>query len=451
MSIFDQDVQTEQHFLGCILKQPARMKEWGDQFEEIDFLHSSHQLLWIAMRHLNKKDKPVDITHIKELLRAGNKVDDFGDISYIITLRDSVPSAGHCDHYGELVRTNSAYRKVKDYTDKLNELVYNREEESEAGVFDMVDKLAKALQSKTIGSLTKITVEEMDELRAKPPQMVKTGHSAYDEWSGGIGRQWLHVLSGRSGTGKTAKAAQMTYQMAKQNEGAVIFWSQEMPKTRIVQRIVTNLTGINYGRIFKNNLTEEEVVRCRKVESEVADLPIYFDDSPSVTMGHVKSVASAFKRKHGKIAAIFVDYLTHMDIKQEKGQTRATAVGDVARKMKLLARELDCAVILLAQINREAADDEKRPRKHHLKESGDIEQAADTIEILWADPSDPQDENVKTITSIIDKGRYTGERDFKYEFKNHVQRFSDYVQPINYKPNENGMVVSHHNRGRKAR
>ncbi|KIL35847.1 hypothetical protein SD71_10655 [Cohnella kolymensis] len=450
MSLFDQDVQTEQSFLGCLLKEPDRINQWGDQFEDSDFIHSSHKLLWIAMRHLYKKGKPVDAVHLKDLFRAGKKLEEFGEMSYIRDLKESVPYAGHCDHYGELVRTNSAYRKVKEYADKLNELVHTRDGDTEAEVFDLVEKFGKSLQSKTISALSKITVERMDEQRKKPPQMIKTGFPAFDGWSGGIGRQWLHVLSGRSGTGKTAKAAQMTYNMAKQDEGAVIFWSQEMPTERIGQRIVSNLTGINYGKIFKNVLTDEEIQRCRKVEAEIESLPIYFDDSPSVTIGHVKSVASAFKRTHGRIAAIFVDYLTHMDIKQDKGQSRATAVGDVARKMKMLARELDCAVILLAQINREAADETTRPRKHHLKESGDIEQAADTIEILWADASDTQDENTKTITAIIDKGRYTGERDFKYEFKSNVQRFTDYVKPIDYTPNQDGFITAHE-KGRKKR
>jgi replicative DNA helicase len=158
----------------------------------------------------------------------------------------------------------------------------------------------------------------------------------------------------------------------------------------------------------------------------LGDFDMKISDTPSVSIDEVRAVAR-HERKKGKIAAIFIDYLGIMDIQQRPGEVWSQSIGHITRKAKNLARELDCVVILLSQLNRQAVDRGK-PQASHLRESGNIEQDADLIEILWNDPNEEKVQGGKhagaqLVQSAIVKGRRVGTNDFRYAFQNWKQHF----------------------------
>lgn len=449
---YNPEIESEQMFIGCMIKDNDLIGEWESVIQPEDFMYHSHNLLWKAIIHLYTRNIPADQMHITDLLRAGKKEEEFGELSYIRSIRDGVVSTFQHTHFGGMVKKNSAYRKVQKHAESLMQMVEEREQETESEVYQAVDAKLISLQAAEKTQLVSVK-DNRDNYRkhiTSKPQKVLTGLPAYDRWAKGIGRQWLYVLSGRPGVGKTAKAAQMAYDMSRQDEGAVLFWSMEMPQEYILDRLVSNLTGINYRRITDKELEEHEVKIVMDCYDKIADNPLYFDDSASVAFGSVRAAATKYKRKYGKISAIFVDYLTHMDIKTEKGDNFAKAVGDVCKRFKSMARELDCAVILLAQISR--GGEEGEPKMSHLKDSGGIEQTADLIEILWKDEDADTGKDYVIVTSTIVKGRLTGTKTFKYAFRDYIQRMDDHIEGPKvepYNPDNDGLITWSKGKGRK--
>jgi replicative DNA helicase len=186
--------------------------------------------------------------------------------------------------------------------------------------------------------------------------------------------------------------------------------------------MLSNLSGINYSKIRRKTLDFNDKLRLKETYEKVSKLPIIVEDSGGVTIEHIRSTARQIRRTKGEIAGIFVDYLTKMDIKQEKGQSWSRAVGEVSKKSKWLAQELECPFIMLAQLSREGAKEE--PQLHHLRDSGEIEQDADMVEFLWE--GEEKSTQGTIVNSTIAKGRETGTRKFKYLFRGHIQRYEDY-------------------------
>jgi replicative DNA helicase len=245
----------------------------------------------------------------------------------------------------------------------------------------------------------------------------------FDKWMGGIGRGWLYILAARPSVGKTAKALQMSLGIAKQGLGNVLFFSQEMKRNQLFNRLIAQMTGINANKIRRKELTIEQYGEVEEAFKKLEKLPLFIEDASNISISYVRSVARQVKRQHGELAAIVVDYLTIMNIPQIPGQTRSQAVGEVTRTAKKIAIELNVPFIMLAQLSREGAKS-LEPRLDHLRDSGEIEQDADVVEFLWEDPNQNHQAG-KVIRSIIAKGRDVGINEFRYLFKGWCQKFEE--------------------------
>lgn len=234
----------------------------------------------------------------------------------------------------------------------------------------------------------------------------------------------MYILAGRPSVGKTAKALQLAYGVVKNNPdgGCVLFFSQEMGANELKDRLVSNISGVNYIRLTqkKEELTEKEWERVEKALDTLDSLPIYIQDKAAVTIEEVQATVRRFKKKHGKVAAVFVDYLQIMKIPQKKNQNRAEAIGSVTSAAKQMARKYKFCFVMLSQMTRESEKREE-PMLSDLKESGSIEQDADVVEFLWHNGE--KENNTKVIRSYFAKGRNVGENRFKYKFEWWVQRY----------------------------
>lgn len=431
---YNPEQEAEQSFLGSMIREPSLIPKWITRIEVRDFGHLSHELTWKAIRFLFLNGKPVSVASIADVLRRNGKEAAFGDLGYIEQLRDSVVSVHQADHYGELIKKNSAYRKVQGLSHEIDSLVYGREHETEDDLIYAVEM--KLLALKTAGQDEVFLLDNDGErfrLHAVERRKgIKTGFAAFDAWSDGIPRGTLYVLAGRPSVGKTAKAVQQAIGMSDQDAGEILFWSMEMSDMMLMDRAVSCRTGIAYKKFVTKTLSEDEIEKAVACYQDIARNPIHIGDAPSVSLAKIKTVGARIKRERGRIAAIFVDYLTQMDIPVEKGSTYAKAVEQTCKQFKTLARDLDCVVVLLAQFSRGLEDENRRPTMADLKDSGGIEQAADIIEALWMDKADAEAHrgaDYALITSSILKGRLLGVRDFKYKFLKSVQRFEDYEAP----------------------
>jgi replicative DNA helicase len=314
--------------------------------------------------------------------------------------------------------------------------------------YQIIDNLTMAIRPTRSGRMMSFSETENDfeEFMNSSEDLIKTGFNQFDNSFGGIGRGWLYILAGRPSVGKTAKALQMSLNIAHQNIGDVLVWSQEMTFNQLKQRMLSNVTGISFSKIRRKILDDYEKRTMMEAHRATAHHPLYVEDSHGVTIDQIRATAKLMQRKNGRIGAIFVDYLTRMNIRQEKNQSWSRAVGEVAKRFKWLAQELDCPVILLAQLNREGA--EGAPGLHNLRDSGEIEQEADVVEFLWRE-DDKDDPNGVIVNSTIAKGRDIGLSTFKYRLKGWIQRYEDYKEEKSYEPNAEGFVT--HRTGNRKR
>lgn len=406
------------------MMEPARLDE-VTFLEERDFQSARHQVILKVMRYLSEKNKPIDLVSITETCERFGGVNNVGGVPYLTHLATSCPSAASIGYYAGIIRSKAFERRIKSTGEIIKDM--SRDDyESDDEFFSYVERLVGDLRpqnSEKVASLYELKDEYYTHLKT-PAEFIKTGFKEYDKWAKGLWRQWLFVSAGRPSVGKTAMLLNRLYGVAQQKEGAVVLFSQEMGRTQIIDRIMSSVTGISYQRIKTKNLNDKEWNTVDMFYKDFEYLPFYIQDTPAVTIEEVRAVGRQLKKKHGKLAAIAVDYLQIMSIPKAKNETRAEAIGRVTGTSKNIARELNCCFIMLSQMTRDG-DNGQRPTLGQLKESSSIEQDADVVEFLWSEGKTHK--NGKIIKQTFAKGRDIGVNEFDLLFMNWQQKFIEMV------------------------
>lgn len=418
-----QTIDSEIAVIGAVLINNQVMDEVSEMLEPRDFTVESHELIWKAMKHQHKEQRPIDIVTIIAMLEQYGRLDEVGGRRYLIEITNSVPSATNAKHYAEIVQSRAYRRRANEAGLKISQISMDADYENNETLFQEIERVALAVRPTVSGDMKSMAESRKAyfEFLGQKDDFLNTGFQQFDEWMGGIGRGWLYILAGRPSVGKTAKVLQMMRGIAEQGAGEVLMWSQEMKRNQLINRMMAPATGISGNRIRRKELEDFEIQKINAAYDLMDKLPLHIEDAKNVTIDEVRATARQFKRTYGRIGAIVVDYLTIMNIVQQKGETRSQAVGYVTRTAKQIALELDCPFIMLAQLSRDGKDE---PKLEHLRDSGEIEQDADVVEFLWHNPDDTHRDG-KVIQSIIAKGRDVGVNQFKYLFKGWLQKYEE--------------------------
>lgn len=421
--IINTDISAEQAVLGAVLIDSNVLDEIPF-LEPRDFSNVRHQQIFKVMRYLNEQSKPVDLVTVTEEYLKFGKIDDMGGVSYLQQLAESIPTTANTAYYAEIVRSKAIGRRGSQIGTKIAELSRS-EFETDEEYFSAVESLVAEMRPQEDGKMRSFseTRESYFQHLKKKAEFIKTGFKQFDEWAHGLWRGWLFVSAGRPSVGKTAKLLQRVYGVARQNEGVVLLYSQEMDENQIKDRMISNIADVNYNRIKNKNLSDKEWQIVKEAYSEIEKMPIFIQDSSGVSIDEIRSTARRFKRRYGKIAMIAVDYLQIMNIPRSKSETRAEAIGNVTSAAKQIARDMNCCFMMLSQMNRDS-EKQRKPTLANLKESSSIEQDADVVEFLWHDPND-YDNYGKVIQQFIAKGRDIGINEFRLLFKGWKQQFQE--------------------------
>lgn len=423
LNVTEETLAAEANVLGAILVNHHKMDEVAGDLSEEDFTEP-HNLIWRGMKYLYQQNEEINTATLDIILRQANRIHEVGGSKYLSKLYNSVPSAEGIKFYAKVVKSNATRRKALKVIDEARGLITTQIEDDEE-LLSRIEQKIMEIRPDNLTSMKHISDSEESYFQhlSKSDELILTGFKQFDNWCGGISRDCLYILAGRPSAGKTAKALQMAQNIANTNAGHVLIWSQEMNTNTLLNRMMANLANIPAAAIRNRKLDKAQLQRMRETYKHLNSLPLHIEDSKGVTIDKVISTARQFNRKHGRLGAIIVDYLTLMKIVQLPNQRWDQAVGQVAWKAKQLSGELNCPFILLAQLNREGAD--KKPTLGNLKDSGEIEQHADVVEFLWKNPDDSDPSDGKAVESVIAKGRDLGTKDFKFLFKPWFQRFED--------------------------
>ncbi len=405
-----QDIVAEKSLLGAIMLSDDALPEILTIIKADDFYEKRHEIIFRAMSDLYDSHKPIDLLTLTTKLKAEKKLKDVGGGAYLTELSNFVPAAAHAKAYAEIVEQTSLRRKLiragthiaeKAFEDNadVNSLIGAAEQE----LFDVSNKIVHS-DYVPMNELLAGALERIAELRKNKGALrgLKTGFADLDKKTAGFQKGDLVVVGARPAMGKTTFAQNIAYNIASINKRGVLFFSMEMSKNEIVERMISDVANVNNWNIRTGNLSDEEFSRITDAADEIDSLPLYIDDTSSMTVAELRNKARRAAHDHD-IGIIILDYLQLIAGSDRYSGNRVQELTEISRGLKILARELDIPVVALAQLSRTVTGrEDPRPVLSDIRDSGSIEQDADLVMFLHrVDYYKKKDEEDTNITELI--------------------------------------------------
>ncbi|MBY4596089.1 replicative DNA helicase [Ottowia caeni] len=429
-------IEAESSVLGGLLLDNHAWDRVGDLLNDSNFYRHEHRLVFAACAKLINESKPADVITVFEELQRLGKADEIGGLAYLNSLAQYVPSASNIRRYAEIVRERSILRKLVTASDEIATSAFNPGgkpvakilDEAESKIFKIGEEGSRMKQGfQAMDSLVVDLLDRVQEMADNPNDVtgVPTGFVDLDRMTSGLQAGDMVVLAARPSMGKTAFAINIAEHVAL-NEGLpVAVFSMEMGAAQLAVRIVGSIGRIDQGHLRTGKLTDEEWPRLTEAIERLRTISLHIDETPGLTPSELRANARRLARQCGKLGLIVVDYLQLMSGSSSDGDNRATELGEISRGLKMLAKELQCPVIALSQLNRSVEQrTDKRPMMSDLRESGAIEQDADIIMFIYRDDYYNKDSREPGVAEIIiGKQRNGPTGTVKLAFQKHLTRF----------------------------
>ena len=379
--------EAEMSVLGAIFIDPEAFFEISGKLYAEDFYTKHHQELYTAMGDL-AADKRLDLVELKTELESRGSLNAIGGIEYIVELANFVPTSAGIERYARIVKECAVRRRmISGYSRALQDLYDPTKSVGSVTDFVQEDILAGAEKPKNISNFSDACNQFFEKLeaRAKSGEKypgIQTGFMLFDRMTGGVEKGKLYVIGGRPGMGKSAFALNIAANIAKDDK-TVMYFSLEMEQDEVMKRIMSYLSRVKSGRLKTASLTDDEYVELAKASEKIKSDNLMIDDSAYQTIGSITStcikVNGQLRNSGRRIDCIVIDHL-HLMSSSSRTIDRRFQIGEITRGTKLLAKRLECPVILLSQLSRAGKDKKDvRPTLSDLRESGDIEQDADVV------------------------------------------------------------------------
>ncbi|MES2424776.1 MAG: replicative DNA helicase [Pseudomonadota bacterium] len=407
-------IEAESSVLGGLLLDNAAWDRVADLLTETNFYRFEHKLIYGSIGALINASKPADVITVFEHLQNQGKADEVGGLAYLNSLAQYVPSASNIRRYAEIVRERSILRKLVSASDEIATSAFNPQgkavdkilDEAEQKIFHIGEEGSRNKEG--FQGMDKLVVELLDrvqEMAENPNDItgVPTGFYDLDRMTSGFQAGDLVILAARPSMGKTALAINIAEHVALHEGLPVAVFSMEMGASQLAVRVVGSIGRIDQSHLRTGKLTDEEWSRLSETIEKLRDVSLHIDETPGLTVSELRANARRLARQCGKLGLIVVDYLQLMSVSSSMNdENRATAVGEISRGLKMLAKELQCPVIALSQLSRgvESRTD-KRPMMSDLRESGAIEQDADVIMFIYRDDYYNKDSKEPGIAEVI--------------------------------------------------
>ena len=391
-------VEAEQSVLGGLLLDNMAWDRAGDLLTDSDFYRYEHRLIYAAIGALIAGSKPADVITVFEHLQSLGKAQDCGGLAYLNALAQSVPSAANMRRYAEIVRERSILRKLIAASDEIATNAFNPQgravssvlDEAESKIFQIGEEGSRQKQGfQSIDKLVVSLIDRVQELHdngAEEVTGVRTGFYDLDKMTAGLQKGDLIVLAARPSMGKTAFALNIAEHVAVQEGLPVLVFSMEMGASQLALRLVGSLGRINQQNLRTGRLDSGEWERLTDSVEKLSQVQLHIDETAGLTSSELRARARRMARQFGTLGLIVIDYLQLMNGSGGNEENRATVLGEISRGLKALAKELQCPVIALSQLNRSVESrQDKRPMMSDLRESGAIEQDADIIIFIYRD------------------------------------------------------------------
>ena len=385
-----QDIVAEKSLLGAVMISEKALTDVLNIVRPNDFYDEKHQIIYKTMLDLYDQHQPIDLLTITSELKRSKQLKGIGGAPYLTELSNFVPAASHARAYAEIIERASTRRRLIEAGTEIVEKAYEEDANvsdlvgaAEKKLFEVSDKIIKTDYT-PMDKLLADAFDRIEELHKNKGALrgLKTGFRDLDKKTAGFQKGDLIIIGARPAMGKTTFAQNLAYNIASINNRGVLFFSMEMAANEIVDRMISDVSGVDNWKMRTGNLTDDEFSRINDAMGEMDELPIYIDDTSSMTIMDLRNKARRAAHDHD-IGIVIVDYLTLIQGSDRYKGQRVQEVTEISRGLKILARELEIPVIALAQLSRNVTGrDDPRPVLSDLRESGSIEQDADLVMFL---------------------------------------------------------------------
>lgn len=419
-------VIAEQAIVGACLIDPVAFDQAASLVQAIDFEDRANRHVWQAIEVMAKDGEPIDAISVSARMEAIGSLDAAGGMGYLVDLASNAPAAANVLHYARQVHDKAMLRHLGRLCEDMAQKCRDREAKADELAMEAENRIHKLATTKravqdmmTASEVMRLALEYADSRASGEVKTVKTGLAKFDRLTGGLLRGSLTVVAARPSQGKTALGLCMAVGAVKADQ-SVAFFSLEMPAWQIGARMICMEGRASVQNLLRASLSDEEWTGVMAGMGRLDGTGLYIADSSSVSIPMLRAMVSRQKRTTG-LDLVVVDYLQLMD--PPKIDSREQQVAALSRGLKAMAKEFDVAVVVLAQLNRDAAG--RKPRMSDIRESGAVEQDADLIVLIHREDKDgePADE----AELLIEKNRNGETGAIRMVWNAPATRFEDFA------------------------
>ena len=418
-TLLPHSIEAEQAVLGGLMLDNKRLDAVLEVISDVDFYREDHRQIFKMMQILQENAQPLDVITLSEELHRHDQLERVGGLAYLVEMANNTPSAANIVAYARIVRERSTLRQLIAAAQEISKSSYNPSGLDSDDLLQLAEKrVAEIAEDRPkegglvgVNDLLKATVQRIDELFRSGSDItgVPSGIADLDTRTSGWQPGELIILAARPSMGKTALALNFVESaMFSQNRPVLVF-SMEMPSAAMVMRMMSSVGRIDQGRMRNGKLTVEDWPKLSSAVAKMKDKLLFIDDTPGLSPQELRARVRRIAREHGNPGMIMVDYLQLMQI-AGSSEGRTQEISEISRSLKAIAKEFDCPLIALSQLNRGVEQrPNKRPMNSDLRESGAIEQDADVILFIYRDEYYNEDSPDKGIAELIIGKQRNGE------------------------------------------
>ncbi|MCC6416744.1 MAG: replicative DNA helicase [Gemmataceae bacterium] len=438
-----QNLDAERSVLGSILRDNNTLDDVIHIVQTPHFYTHAHQLIFDACLKIRERGEPIDLVTLAEYLRAQKQIEDIGREPYLADLWDAAPTAANAVYYARIVRDKALVRNLIHASTEVLRDAYDQAlpaaellESAEKKIFDIA-QMGVTGQYITLQKALNDAYLRIDQRTQRGPMAVSgiaTHYVDLDEKTAGFQNSELVIIAARPSVGKTAFSLNLIRNMIVNDQRSVFFVSLEMSRLELAERLLCSQGRVDSHRLRKGHLNADDMQKLIEAGGILGSAKLFIDDSPAQGMLRIAANARRLKMRE-KLDIVFIDYLQLIE-PDNKRDSRQEQVGNISRRLKFLAKELEIPVIALAQVNRSSEDrQDHKPRLSDLRESGSIEQDADTVMLLHRPDAEPGQAG-ETIDVIIAKQRNGPTDTVTLTFVKQYMRFENFAveAPFSYSP-----------------
>jgi len=385
------NVEAEESVLGAVMLSAEAAAVALETLRPEDFYRPAHQSVFEAILSLFDGNQAIDAITVSDWLRRNDNLERVGGIAFLNHLMDAVPATSNVGYYVEIVDETASRRRLMKAGSAVGQLAMESDrpvdevlDAAEAAVFAVADRRVGEGLSR-LGPLLQETLEKIEEIGTQGGDItgVPTGFRDIDKKLAGLHPANLIVVAARPSMGKSSLALNIA-QNVSENGKPVAFFTLEMSREEVVQRLLSSMASVDSNKLRTGQLGPEMWQKLARESSKLYEMPFFVDDSPDLTVTAIRAKCRRLKRK-SDLGLVVVDYLQLMQ-GPSRSDNRQQEIAEISRSLKNLARELHVPVIAVSQLNRQLEQREnKRPRLGDLRESGAIEQDADIVMFIYRD------------------------------------------------------------------